>query len=158
MIFLKAILYNLCWSLGACSIQPTPIPIPKPVIRAEIAGDLLYNLLINKFPEAHIHISDRVKYLCDIDDINAFLKQDETNHIQYTPELMDCDDFTFRLKGQFSTPEWAKIATGIIWTEKHALMFFVDANQDFWWIEPQSDKVQSELESWQGQKVLLIVI
>lgn len=133
-------------------------PLP-PAVRGEISYADLYSLLIGKFPSAAIFISDNTQYLCDIDDINAFLTQDETNRIEYTGEAgFDCDDFAYRLQGQFSIPGWSGIAIGIIWTEKHALNVFIDANQELWYIEPQSDSVQSKLEEWQGSQVRIIII
>lgn len=135
-----------------------PFP-PPPVIRAEISYAELESLLSEKAPEAQLYISDLTQYLCDIEDINAFLAQDETNRMKYTGELgFDCDDFAYRLQGQFSTPEWSKIAVGIIWTNKHALNVCIDANKDLWWIEPQSDSVQSSLEAWQGNQIRIIMI
>lgn len=133
-------------------------PPPPPVLRSEIGYLELYDLLYEKFPEAQVFLSDRVKYLCDLEDIEAFLAQDETNHIQGEVEKMDCDDFTYRLMGQFSVPGWAEIAKGIIWTGKHALMGCIDTNRDFWWIEPQTDEVQSKLEAWQGSRVRVIIM
>ncbi len=134
-------------------------PKAPPVVRGEISIDELWALLNQKFPGAQLFISDYTQFLCDIEDINAFLSQDETNRILYTGELgFDCDDFAYRLQGQFSTPEWAKIAIGIIWTDTHALNICIDANRDIWLIEPQSDKVQSNLESWQGTNVRFVMI
>jgi hypothetical protein len=137
--------------------QTTP-PLP-PVVRGEISYPEIFALLSEKFPGVQLLISDFTQYLCDIEDINTFLAQDETNRIQYTGELgFDCDDFAYRLQGQFSNPDWAKIAIGIIWTDLHALNICIDANRDVWLIEPQSDKALSNLEPWQGNNARFIIM
>jgi len=131
-----------------------PVPKPTPTLRREIVMADLYNLLHEKFPDAHIRLSDIVTQLCDIRDINAFLAIDETNRIKYQKEDVDCDDFAFMLLGQFSTPPWSAFAFGFIWTDQHAMNICVDANLEIWLIEPQTDVVKSNLESWQGTKVI----
>ncbi|KKK84876.1 hypothetical protein LCGC14_2778940 [marine sediment metagenome] len=123
---------------------------PKPIIRREINNAQLYNLLIAKFPNARIRLSDNTTKLCDISDVQAFLEADETNRYKYIFEDMDCDDYTFTLLGQFSAPPWSAVAVGFVWTDTHAMNICVDANLDIWLIEPQTDSVQSKLESWQG--------
>jgi len=144
--------------------KPNDSLTPLPTIRRETTLDALHRLLTQKFPDAtilnptNVYLSDTVKSLCDISDIEAFLKQDKTNHFEYKNQAFDCDDFTFRLMGQFSTPEWAPIAKGIVWTDTHALMCFIDSNLDFWWIEPQTDNVNSKLEPWQGSRIRFILM
>ena len=138
-------------------LEKSSPPLPA-VVRAEISYGDLAELFNNKFPDIPYFISDSTKYLCDIEDIQAFLEQDATNRLTYVTERFDCDDFTYRLMGQFSIPGWSEIAKGIIWTDKHALLGCVDANRDFWYIEPQSDSIQSKLESWQGSILKVIMM
>lgn len=130
-------------------------PLP-PTIRREIGYTELHGLLLEKCPQ--VYLSDSNRSLCDIEDINSFLSQDETNRITYQSEVFDCDDFTYRLMGQFSTLGWANIAKGIVWTNTHALMCCVDSNLDFWYIEPQNDTVKSKLEAWQGSTLRFIML
>ena len=131
--------------------------IPKPVIRREVCFAELANHLRELFPFAYIQLSDSVKYLCDIDDINTFLKQDATDRIKYIKERYDCDDFAYRLKGQFSIPGWAELAIGIIWTKTHAQNCVVDANLDFWVIEPQNDNLMG-VDYLEDKNVRFIII
>jgi len=114
-------------------------PLVPPAHRGTISGDYLRQLLTEKFDFASVYISDKTKYLCDIEDVNIFLEQDKTNRERYVANDYDCDDFTYRLMGQFSVPGWAKFAKGILWTNTHALLCFVDTNCDVWTIEPQTD-------------------
>ena len=124
-------------------IVKDPIPTtPKPIIRREVAMSELTDLVKSLFPGAHYHISDRAKFLCDLEDVETFLKADGTNKMGYIAEERDCDDFAFRLKGQFSVPGWSHIALGIIWDRAHAFNFVVDANMEFWCIEPQTDELK----------------
>lgn len=139
-------------------------PPPVPTIRRSITGVELLELLQKELPpttrfvSAGKFLSDIAFDLCDLEDIQEFLQQDNTNHYTFKDEKFDCDNFTYRLMGQFNTPAWASIAKGIVWTDKHALMFCIDANLDFWWIEPQNDNAQSELKPWQGSTIRFILI
>lgn len=130
----------------------------KPTIRAEITITDLYKLLRDAFPEASIYLSDKVYNLCNLEDIEEFLKQDKTNHSKYVPEDYDCDDFSYRLMGQFSIPGWSSLAFGIFWSDVHALNAFIDQNLDFWYIEPQSDGVSNKLADWQGSTCRVIMM
>ncbi len=105
-----------------------------------------------------LFLSDNTFYLCHPEDIALFLAQDATNRLEYLAEDYDCDDFTLRLAGQFSIPRWSALAFGICWTDLHALNFFVDEDGKFWFVEPQSDEIQSQLNAWQGQNLRLLIV
>ena len=137
--------------------EEPPVLDIQPKLRSVMTGDVIHTLLKEKFPDASIFISDNYKFLCGMDDIEAFLEQDMTNRHIFVAEAMDCDDFTFMLMGQLSRPGWARLAKFIVWTDKHALLGFIDTNRDFWYLEPQSDKIQSSLEEWQGSDVRIIM-
>ena len=153
MSFNSAILKKIITGLYHLWVAPHDIddqPEFKPKLRGQISSRQIREILQEKFPGAAIFVSDKHKFLCDISDINVFLEQDKTNHYTYEAEYLDCDDFTFMLMGQFSKPGWAKLAKFIVWNYHHALMGFIDTNLDFWWVEPQNDSVQSELNTSQG--------
>jgi hypothetical protein len=76
----------------------------------------------------------------------------------YVPEFHDCDDFAYQLLGQLSTPAWSQTAVGMVWTNTHALNCFIDESGKFYFIEPQTGKIQERLENWQGNEILFIVI
>ncbi len=132
--------------------------LPEPTSIGEIDNPELYKLLKELFPDATIFLSDKTYKTCSLSDITTFLKQDMTNKIGYEDELFDCDDFSYRLMGQFSVKPWSALAFGICWTDKHALNCFVDYTRKFRFIEPQSDETQDTLKTWQGTKVLLIIM
>jgi len=132
--------------------------LPEPTSTGEIGYDELDNLLKNLFPDASIFLSDKIYKTCSLSDIMIFLKQDNTNRIEYEAESFDCDDFSYRLMGQFSVPPWAALAFGICWTDVHALNCFVDYTRKFRFIEPHTDETLTELKSWMGHSVRLIIM
>ncbi len=137
--------------------HPKELPIFQEKLRREATTAELYRYFGIKYPQTAIFISGTRRYLCELEDIETFLKADDTNRRKYTEDYM-CGKFAFRLMGQFSVEGWAGLATGIIWTDVHALNFFIDTNSEFWFIEPQSDGIQTKLESWQGIIPWLVVM
>ena len=133
--------------------------IPKPGIRNQANGQFISDILNAVIPSAtHIYISDSTYWLCSEDDIKTFLSLDKTNKEKYVPEEMDCDDFSYRLMGQLSVPEWSGIAFGIVWTNLHALNCFIDDAGKFWFIEPQTDELLDKLQDWMGDEILFILM
>lgn len=127
-------------------------------IRLAISAAEIITVLSQKFPLAMIDPSDMVQSACDIADINMFLEYDQTNRQKYITEKYDCDNFAFRLKGQFSVPGWATLAIGLVRTDLHMLAGFLDTNLDWWFIEPQTDGLSAKLAAWQGSRVIYIII
>ena len=134
------------------------VPLPKPISRRVISFTKLHKLIRAKFPEGDIKLSDLEYNLCDIEDIEAFLDVDETNHYKFVKRIYDCDNFARRLWGQFSTPDWGHFAIGLLWTDVHAMIMCIDANEDVWLIESQTDKRRSDLLSWQGTRMRFVII
>ena len=118
----------------------------------------LHTILRGQFPKANIFLSDSVSTLCSYDDIALFLAQDDTNRMEYKAESLDCDDFSFRLMGQFSFYPWSALAIGIVWTDAHALNCFVAEDEIVYFIEPQTGTIFTELAPWQGSYVKLVVL
>ena len=151
----------LCKITGGKLIPVKP-DLPKPIERRKITGAELYQIIRNKFPEGDIHLSDpwseAVYSLCDIEDIEDFLDVDETNHYRYVQHKFDCDNFARLLWGQFGIPEWAHFAIGLFWSDLHAMVICVDANEDVWLIEPQTDERRSNLLDWQGTKMRFTIL
>ena len=119
----------------------------EPQSTAKIEGLELQALLTIAAPSASVFMADNWKLLCNYEDVALFLAQDQTNKVEYISEEFDCDDFSFRLKGQFSIPGWAALALGICWTNDHALNCFVDEDRKLWFIEPQNDTIIDTLEN-----------
>jgi hypothetical protein len=97
--------------------------------------------LISAFPRAKLYLSDNDYYTCPKETIATFLSEDPTNLEQYTSELFDCDDFSFRLMGQFHVKPYASLAFGIAWSEVHAYNVFIDSTGQVYLVEPQTDQI-----------------
>lgn len=139
--------------------KPEFKPVIRPMIRKEVDFNYIFNIINTKLPNApHIYLSDSTYYLCSEDDIKSFLDMDSTNKETYIAEEFDCDDFSYRLIGQLSVPEWSGIAFGIVWTDLHALNCFIDTNGKFWFIEPQTDAIQEILDDWQGKDIQFVMM
>lgn len=136
-------------------------PLP-PGTRKEVDSNYIFNVLNAVTPNAtHIYISDNKYWLCSKQDIETFLSFDKTNKETYVPEEYDCDDFSYRLMGQFSIKNWSGIAFGIVWTNVHALNCLIDDTGKFYFVEPQRDfssSLKESLEDWQGNEILFILM
>jgi len=136
----------------------------QPTSSIKVDNNYVYTIISTKFTnkyafdKAHVYLSDSAYYLCSKADIETFLAQDATNKQNFVAETFDCDDFSYRLMGQLSIPSWSAIAFGIVWTNTHALNCFIDDTGKFYFVEPQSGKLQEDLESWQGNEVLFILM
>ncbi len=129
----------------------------KPTSTRVISMGALYQILRKRFPnEGELYLSDSMYLLCNTADISKFLQQDATNKYKYQSEKYDCDDFAYRLMGQFSVEDWSYLAFGLVWTDTHALNCFIDENLDFYFLEPQNDIIRKELKSWQGSRIRFI--
>lgn len=134
----------------------------KELPELEYSGSLtyadLFHILSEKFPDVPLYLPDLVYATCKKEDIERFLAWDSTNDQKYIAEKFDCDDYSYRFKGNITVPPWAWLPVGIVWTDKHALNCFVDSDNNFWFIEPQSDRIQEKLEPWQGDKLRFIAL
>ncbi len=147
----------MCWWIK--KKVETPEPVIKPVVRKQVDGNYIFNILNAVQPSAtHIYLSDSQYWLCSDADIENFISRDDTNKMGYVAEERDCDDFSYRLMGQLSVPDWSGTAFGIVWTNLHALNCFIDEGGKFWFVEPQTDKLQDKLEEWQGSEILFILM
>lgn len=109
-----------------------------------------------RVPVDKIYVSDGSYLAYSIDALGKFLRADSTNTIKYQSEKFDCDDFARVLVGR--EREWflqhqqqnRGSTLGICWGDirnseqdttprPHAVNFFIDSNQDFWLVEPQTD-------------------
>jgi len=111
------------------------------VLRAEMGEDCM------------IYLSDRDYQVTSKEEIENFLALDDTDKRKYLSEYHDCDDFSYRLHGQFSVPGWSGLAFGILWAGVpgggHAINCFVDNDKEVWIIEPQNDKIFKLPDDWE---------
>lgn len=107
------------------------------------------SILLDKLEEmgddhAELYLPDSKCKIYKKDDVIKFLHLDETNKITYVKETMDCDDFAAELYGK---------GMSLIWSNVHALNFFISEDKELWFVEPQNDKVSKALENWQGFEI-----
>ena len=137
--------------------EPVVTEMPLPTVKRVVDGNYVFNILNNALPTApHIYISDNYYELCSKEDYQRYLAWDKTNEYVYIPEKFDCDDFTYRLTGNLSIPEWSVIADGTIWTETHAYKLFIDNTGKLWFVEPQTDALFDTWKSYFGNEIQFV--
>lgn len=120
--------------------------IPKPKGKRKIVDwKEIEILLTNAFGENCILFLVDGKYkIPSLKNIKAFLTEDKTDLFTYIPEWLDCDDFSFRLMGNFSIPGWSDIAFGIATSKVHAYNCLIAEDKGemkVYLVEPQTDKI-----------------
>ncbi len=146
------ILCTLGKALGGCDAKPVTTPTINPC--AFIGINEMSSILLDKLEamgddKAEIYLPDtKANRIYRKADVIKFLGLDETNKIVYIEETHDCDDFAAEMFGK---------GMGLIWTQVHALNYFVDENRVLYFIEPQTDKISLVLENWQGWDVRLFI-
>lgn len=114
---------------------------------SNIKFEELYGILKNQLGiDSRIYLADSIYNLTSVDKLKEILIGDDTDNYVYRNEYFDCDDFSFRLMGQLSTPEYSDLAFGILWVGSkgnsgHALNIFVDEHKDVYIVEPQTDEI-----------------
>lgn len=113
--------------------------------------------LIEAFPHAKLYIADQYYYICPQKSIEDFLAEDPTNRERYLTETFDCDDFSFRLMGQFHVKPYAALAFGIAWSTVHAYNVFISKEGKALIIEPQTDEILEPTEEQVYDTQLIIM-
>jgi hypothetical protein len=130
-----------------------------PTKKVQVTSNYIFDILNKITPSAtHIYISDSLYWLCSKQDIDNFISQDDTNKMGYITEERDCDDFSYRLMGQLSIPDWSGIAFGIVWTNVHAFNCLIDESGKFYFVEPQSGKLYETIQPYMGNEILFILM
>jgi len=93
---------------------------------------------------AALYPSDTLCKIYNKTDVIEFLGLNEVDKITFVAETMDCDDFAAEVYGK---------GLPLVWTNIHALSWFIDENLSLWFVEPQSDQIASNLDNWQGWDV-----
>lgn len=124
--------------------EPPPI---KPA--GTIPIDLASSILLDKLEEmgcedAGIYLPDVDMKVYNKDKVAKCYALQEVSSLTFVAETHDCDDFAAKLFGRFA---------GLVWTNIHALNWFIDENEILWFIEPQTKKISREIEAWQGNAV-----
>ena len=146
------ILHSIAEAMGACPFTdwkpPEPTIYPSGTIDIHTASSILLDKIEEMgMPEAEIYLPDTAIKVYNKERVKLFLRLNEVSEIVYTAEF-DCDDFAAELFGRFA---------GLVWTNIHALNWFIDDVGKFYFIEPQSDKIAPALEGWQGSMVRFFI-
>lgn len=103
-------------------------------------------------------LTDQVYKVYTVHDLQRFLKEDQTDKMQYVAEEFDCDNFAF---GTYFMAEIAMpgccLGVCFVGTPKgaHAVNFFIDENNRFYLIEPQNDEIKTIPKDWYIYFILL---
>ncbi len=119
----------------------------------DIGYDDIVSVLSAEAPNASRILVDRKYKTSTKVEFESFIKQNTVDLYKYVSEYYDCDDFSFALKGAISNPDWGALTFGIVFAEmptgaKHALNFFIDNNREFWFVEPQTDRIWKPTTDW----------
>ena len=123
------------------------IPI-KPIGEVELikASSILLDVMegMGDTDGAGIYLPDNFLKVYDKAEVMESRELKEVSAITYVAEKMDCDDFAAKLFGQFA---------GLVWTNVHALNWFLAEDCKFYFIEPQTGQLSQVLEGWQGSDI-----
>jgi len=131
--------------LGGC--KETQVILIKPAGTIDL--NLASSILLDKLEEmgddkAEIYLPDTDIKVYDKDEVANAYELQEVSSIEYVAEEHDCDDFAAELYGKFAS---------LVWTNAHALCFFISDKEEFYFIEPQTRKLSTALETWQGYEI-----
>ncbi len=115
--------------------------------------NLMSSILLNKLEEmkddhAELYLADKDCKIYNKEEVKAFLSLDETDKIVFVAERQDCDDFAAELFGN---------GISLVWSNLHALNWFIDETEILWFIEPQTDQLAQNLENWQGWDIRMFL-
>ncbi len=125
-----------------------PPLLPCGTISVDEYSSICLDVLEGYNIDADIHLPDGAMKIYFYEAVVNDGNLDRVDSLTYVPEIHDCDDFAAELYG-----EWA----GLVWTDVHALNFFIDENRKFWFVEPQSQKIADKLDDWQGKSVRFLI-
>lgn len=142
-------------ALGGCTSDKEIELVPSG--NKEISLQAKQAFLNAKFPGVQLFLTYQ-HILPTYNDIAYFLAQDQTNKYPYTFPDYICSSYALRLAGQFSIPKWSELTFGLVWTNLHALNCVITDDLQFFFVEPQSDELQTELKEWQGTTIRFLMI
>jgi len=106
--------------------------------------EAIYKILTKKYPTATIWLLDRKYAIVEYEELMDTIRKVMESKWKYVKEFSDCEDAAFRLLGLLSIGDWAGIAFGFAFKEKHAFNIAVvekDNLIEAIAIEPQYRKV-----------------
>ena len=127
--------------------KPALEPISHPFdILTHRSGSHIRDVLHSAYPAAHIRIADRDYSAPSIGEFRDWLEIDDGDIKKYQAEYYDCDDFSaalrcamFKVSHDYKTTISMAYAEGHTTSCYHAFNILVDAVDDIYILEPQTD-------------------
>ncbi len=139
------------------------------VVPASSLTGLVQNKLSSKLADdPGIRFGDGSFYLPKLDEVRSILDSSQLDRRTWMEERFDCDDFAYVLKAEMSAYAYKSnelrfaLCVGMVWGNfdwvagYHAVNWFVDSDQELYFIEPQTDEIYGK-DRCQGQITLLLV-
>lgn len=141
----------MCIKFGNNKIELVKVIDPCDTIELGVMAAILQDKMEEmgmKSWAGKIHLPDSANKIYKKEDVMNSQSLEEIDKLAYITEEHDCDDFAAKAFGKFA---------GLVWTDVHALNWFVDENLTFWFIEPQNRKLAQGLEDWQGKTIRFFI-
>jgi len=144
----------MCWNI----FSKDKLGKPSPLINIDNT-EVMSILRAEMGTECVIYLSDADYQVTSKAEIVRFLSLDDSDKEKYVSEYYDCDDFSYRLHGQFSIPGWSSLAFGILWSGTpnggHAINCFIDEDREVWVVEPQNDSIFKLPKNWEPWIIIM---
>lgn len=129
-------------------VEQIPILQPCGTISIEECSSICLDIIEQYGNRAELYLPDNHMKIYNYATVVADAGLEWVDTLVYVVEEHDCDDFGRKLFGL-----WA----GLTWSDVHALNWFIDENNKFWFIEPQSKKIADKLDAWQGKSIRFLL-
>lgn len=123
-------------------------------LRGMLTADAFEASTVNKVAASndrtHVTFSDDKYGVLTKAQILEIAAKTPTATLKYVPEVMDCDDFAFALKGWLAEQGLGNTSIGPAYVslyddgkiiDKHAALIAIDVTGNAWWVEPQNGGV-----------------
>ena len=129
-------------------VEQIPILQPCGTIDINECSSICLDVIEQYGNQAELYLPDNHMKIYNYDEVVSDGSLEWVDTLVFMAEKHDCDDFARKLFGK-----WA----GLVWTNNHALNWFIDENGKFWFIEPQTKKIADKLDAWQGKSLRFLL-
>ena len=112
-------------------------PEPAGTVSSGAYTDICRDTALFNNDLTEIYVPDTEIKVYNKQDILDYLGVDETDKITYSLEDMDCDDFARIMFGK---------GLSLIWTNNHAINYFITPEGVLYFVEPQNDLVSVNID------------
>jgi len=143
---IKTIACGICKGFGG-GVEPSKIQHCG-TIDIITASSILLDKLDEMGSKGEVYLPDTDTKIYNLKEVESSCELKEVSSLSFVAESHDCDDFAAKLYSKFAS---------LAWTNIHALNYFIDEHETFWWIEPQNKKISKSLEPWQGAQIRFLL-